>query len=58
MNIECCFFLLNFLFCIVVQQINNVMIVSGEQQEGNVSILSQTPLLCRVPHNTEQNTLC
>ena len=59
----CNFFFNNFLFCIGVLLINNVMIVSGEQQRDSaihihVSILFQTPLLSRLPHNTEQSSLC
>ena len=50
-------FKLFILYC-GIQQINNVMIVSGEQQERNVSSLPQTPLPSRLPHNTEQSTLC
>ena len=50
------FYLLNFLFCIAVQLINNVVIVSDEQQRDSainihVSILPQTPLPSRLPHN-------
>ena len=53
----------NFLFCIGVKPINNVVIVSGEQQRDSaihihVSILSQTPLPSRLPHNIEQSSLC
>ena len=43
--------------------INNVVIVSSEQQRDSaihihVSILLQTPLPSRLPHNTEQSSLC
>ena len=53
----------NFLFCIEVQLINNIVIVSGGQQRDSaihihVSILSQTPLPSRLPHNIEQSPLC
>ena len=46
------------LLCIGVKLINNVMIVSGEQQKDSVirihvSVLCQTPLL----HNVEQSFL-
>ena len=47
-----------FLFCIVVQPINNVMIVSGRQQRGSVihvCIFPQIPLPSRLPHNIEQS---
>ena len=42
---------------------NNVVIVSGGQQRDSaihihVSILSQTPLPSRLPHNIEQSSLC
>ena len=42
---------------------NNVVIVSGGQQRDSAihihtSILPQTPLLYRLPHNTEQSSLC
>ena len=54
---------LNFLFYIWVEPINNVVIVSGAQQSDSVvhihvPILPQTPLPSRLPHNTEQNSLC
>ena len=46
-------FFLNFLFCIGVQLMNNVVIVSDEQQRdsaiGIVSILLQAPLPSRLP---------
>ena len=53
----------NFLFCIRVQLINNAVIVSGEQWRDSaipihVSILPQTPLPSRLPHNTEQSSMC
>ena len=56
------FCFLNFLFYMGVQQINNVMTVSGGQQRDSailihVSIFSQTPLPSRLPHNTEQSSL-
>ena len=43
--------------------INKVVIVSGEQRRDSamhthVSVLSQTPLPSRLPHITEQNSLC
>ena len=46
----------NFLFYIEVQPINNARTVSGEQQRYSaiyihVSILSQTPLPPKLPHN-------
>ena len=42
---------------------NNVVIVSGEQRRDSaihihVSVLPQTPLPSRLPHNTEQSSLC
>ena len=57
------FFLLKFLFFIGVQPINNVVIVSGQHQRDSaihtrVSILSQTPPPSRLPHNTEQSSMC
>ena len=52
-----------FLFFVEVEQINNVVIVSGERWRDSaihmhVSILSQTPLPSRLPHNIEQNYMC
>ena len=43
--------------------INNVVIVSGEEQKGSaihiyVSVLPQTPLPSRLPHNIEQSSMC
>ena len=43
--------------------INNVVIVSSEKQRGSaghmhVSILPQTALPSRLPHNTEQSSVC
>ena len=57
------FFPLNFLFCIGVLLINDIVIVSGGQQRDlathiHVSILSQTPLPSRLPRNTEPSSLC
>ena len=51
---------LNFLFFIGVKLINTVVIVSGEQQRDSfihirVSILPQTPLPSRLPHNIEES---
>ena len=45
------------------QPINNVVIVLGEQQRDSpihvhVSIITQTPLCSRLPHNTEQSSSC
>ena len=42
---------------------NNILIVSGGQQRDSVmhihvSILPQTPLPSRLPHNTEQSFMC
>ena len=56
-------FFKNLLFCIGVSPINNVLIVSGEQLRDSaipihVSILPQTPLPFRLPHNIEQSSLC
>ena len=43
--------------------VNNVMIVSGVQRRDSanhihVSILPQTPLPSRLPHDIEQSSLC
>ena len=43
--------------------INNVVTAAGGQQRGSAihihaSILPQTPLPSRLPHNTEQSSLC
>ena len=50
-------------FCIGVYSFKNVVIVSGEQRRDStihihVSILPQTPLPSRLPHNTEQSSMC
>ena len=47
----------------MVQPINNVVLVSGEQQRDSaihthVSILLQTPLPSRLPQNSEQSSMC
>ena len=54
---------LNFLFYIGVSPINNVVIVLGEQRKGSathihVPIPLWTTLLSRLPHNTEQSSMC
>ena len=56
------FFFFYFLFCVQVQPVNNVVIVSGEQRRDSavhvhVFILPQTPLPSRLPHNIEQSSL-
>ena len=56
-------FFKTFLFCIGVYLINNVVIISGEQQRKSaihihISILPQTPLPSRLPHIIEQSSLC
>ena len=53
---------LTFNFVLGVWPTNNVVIVSGEQQRDSathihVSILPQTPLPSRMPHNTEQSSM-
>ena len=55
-------YIYNFLCYIGVQLINNVVIVSGAQQRDSaihihVSILFQTPLPPRLPHNIKQSSL-
>ena len=58
-----CFFFFNFqfLFCIEIEQINNVIDLGGQQRDSaihiHVSILPQTPFLSRLPHNIEQSSL-
>ena len=57
------FFFFTFLFYIGVQPINNVEIISGGQQSDSaihihVSVLPQTPLPSRLPHNIKQSSLC
>ena len=57
------FLFLTFLFYIGAELINNIVTVSGGQQRDSakhihVSILPQTPLPSRLPHNTEQSFLC
>ena len=54
---------LNFLCCIGVQPINNVVIVSGEERRDSAvhiheSILAQTPLPPTLPHDIEQSSMC
>ena len=56
-------FYLTFYSILGVQLINRVVTVSGGQQRGSaihihVSFLPQTPLPSRLPHNTEQSSLC
>ena len=56
-------FLKSFLFCVAVQPIHNVVVVSGAQQRDSavhihVSILLQTPLPSRLSHSTEQSSMC
>ena len=53
----------NFLCYIGVQLINNIVIVSGGQQNDSgvrihISILHQTPLSSRLPHTIGQILLC
>ena len=53
----------NFLFYIGVEPINNVVIVAGAHQSNSavhthVSVLPQTPLPSRLPHNIAQSSLC
>ena len=55
--------ILNFLFFIRVEPINIVVIDSGKQWRDSAihvhaSILSQTSLLSRLPHNIEQSSMC
>ena len=50
-------------FLLCLQSINNVVMVSGGQQGDpakyiHVSILHQTPFPSRLPHNTDQSSLC
>ena len=57
------FFFFYFLFCIGVMVINNIVIASSEQQRDSaiyihVSILPQTLLSSRLPHNIKQGSLC
>ena len=56
-------FSLKLLFCIEVQPINNVVIVSDEQQRDSVmhmhvSTLPQTPHPSSLPRSIEQSSLC
>ena len=57
-----CFFP-NFWFCIGVQLINNVVIVSSRKQRDSamcihIPILPQIPLPSRLLYNIEQNSMC
>ena len=61
-RVQLFFLILNFLFGIWVLPINNA-VISGEQRRDSaihihVSILPQTPLPFRLPHNIEQSSLC
>ena len=56
------FFFFNFVICIGVYPINNVVRVSSEQQRDSamnlhVSILPQTPLPSRLPHSIEHSSM-
>ena len=56
------FFLLNFLFCVGIQLINNVVVVLGEQGRDSIIqipiyILPQTSLPSSLPHNIEQSSI-
>ena len=56
-------FVFSFLFYTGVQPIDNVVMASGGQQRDSdirihVSILPQTPLPPRLPHNIKQTPLC
>ena len=62
---SCCLsFLKTFYFVLGYSWLtNNVVIVSGEQRRDSaicihVSILPQTPLPSRLPHNIEQSSMC
>ena len=53
----------NILYWDIAGLTNNVVIVSGEQQRDSAthihaSILPQTPLPSRLPHNVEQSSIC
>ena len=57
-----CFFF-NFLFCIWVEPVDSVVIVSGKQGRDSVvhihaSILPRIPLPSRLPHGIEQSLMC
>ena len=56
------FYFWNLLFHIGVELINNVVMVSGTQSDSAIhvhaSILPQTPLPSRLPHDTGQSSLC
>ena len=58
------YFLKSFLFCIRVETIIKLCCGSfkwtakGFSQHTHVSILPQTPLLSRLPHNIEQSSMC
>ena len=53
---------LRFLFCIGVQLVDNVVLVSGEQRRDSaihihVSNLPQSPFPSRLPHDIEQSSI-
>ena len=56
-------FFLTVYFVLRYSQLTNNVIVSGKQQRDSAinihgSILPQTPQPSRLPHNTEQNSMC
>ena len=59
----CCLFCFTFEFFILYWGVADIVIISGEWWRDSaihihVSILSQTSLLSRLPHNTEQSSMC
>ena len=52
------FIILNFLFCIGVQLINNVVTVSGEQRRNPAIHTHVSILPSRLPPNTERSYMC
>ena len=55
--LEVNFFSLNFLFCIGVWLINNVVIVSDEQQRDS-AVLPKPSLPSKLPHIIKQSSMC
>ena len=55
------YFILNFLFHVGVEPMNSVIVSGGQHRDSaihtHVSVLPQTPLPSRLPHNIEQSSM-
>ena len=60
--VVCVYIYINVLFCMGVQLINNVIVSGGQGRDSALhiheSILPQTPLPSRVPHNIGRSSIC